>query len=117
MSDEFSWGAPPPSSDIVEVSRPPVLWIGVAGLLAVAGAVVAWAFASVPLVWVGWVLAGPLAFGALAGFQNRDLRARAQGVYGEPGWLKPVYWATTALVLLCVCACAYRLADWIGRIL
>lgn len=110
-----TWSSNDEDDPDIRVARPPLAWL-IAGLaVALGGGFLGWLAPKVLVAALGWVLAGPVAFGLLAIFQNRDLRARSGGIYAEPGWLKFGYWLAVGLAVIAVTACAWRLADYIGR--
>ncbi len=98
------------------VHRPPVLILAAGVLLAVAGALGAWLSGAVPVAAVGWLLAGPVAFGLLALYQHRDAVAQSRGVYTRDPWVAPAFYAGVALCFVAVCVCAIRIALWAGRL-
>ncbi len=87
-----------------------------AGVLGLAGALVAWFGGAVSMAFICWVVAGPVAMGLLAFFIVRDAQARVTGVYTRPGWVDVIYWGAVAATLLGVLVCAYRIAIWVGRL-
>lgn len=99
----------------VRSAHPPVLLLVIALVVAVGGGVLGLTSGSAALAFTGWLLAGPVTFGLLAWFQNRDLRVRATGAYSEPGWVRPLYWSCVSLAGVALLLCAWRLADWVGR--
>lgn len=100
------------------VQRPPLPWL-VAGLAAaVVGlvvAAVAVADRSLVLGSAGWVLAGPLAIGLLAGFVVADGRRRQRTWYvsgAAAAWLRR---ALVAAALIGVALAAWAIADVVAR--
>lgn len=84
-------------------ATPPLVWLGVAGLLVVAGFVVFLLGEGATMGLVGWVLAGPAAMTALGVFVTQDAR-RAQ-----TGWYRPssaADWGRRAVVVLALVAVA-----------
>jgi hypothetical protein len=114
-----SSGAPlptgPSTTDSLTPARPPVALLILAGLLAVAGIVVAGVFwAGRPAV-IGWALAGPLAIGAAAVFSLKDTARRAAPVYLSPGWLRAAYAAAAVLIVVGVIAGSVSFAIWVSH--
>lgn len=98
------------------VATPPLPLLGAAMGTALVGALAAWLVPGIVPRVIGWVLAGPVAFGVLALFINRDTAARATGLYTAPAWLTVGYRAAAALSMVAVLLCAVRIADWVGRL-
>ena len=74
---------------------PPLKWFAVALVMAAAGVVLALVSATggggvfVPAL-AGWLLAGPLAIGALAVYTRVDTRRRSESIYSAPRWAADV---------------------------
>lgn len=87
-------------------------------MVAIATAVVGGAAAllvSGPLLILAWLLAGPVAFGLIAWFANRDTRERARALYSESPLSRILFWAAVAVSIVAVLIAALQLAFWIGR--
>ncbi len=114
------FAAPAPRSTVVLAQgKPPVRWLAFAGLAAVAGiafAVFSLGGASVLFAFVGWVLAGLLAFGLLAMFSVSDTRRRAMSAYAESRSVVNVYRVVVAVAIVGVGLGAWSIADWAGRL-
>lgn len=101
----------------LEQVRPPLLWLVLGAAVALIGLVLALVVGShVWLAMTGWVLAGPLAIGALATFTIRDTGQRARPLYSFPSWLPWAYRGVLLLAMLGVAAGAWRIAEWAGRL-
>lgn len=115
MTAAFGGTAEPPRQ--LSTSSPPVLWLGIAALLAVAGLVLALLLGDLPPVAIGaWALAGPIGIGMLAVFTTRDIRARSGAVYLAQGWVRPLYWVCAGLCLAGAMVAAWQIAEWVGRL-
>lgn len=101
-------------------ARPPLVWFAVALALAVAGAALAGLSAvSGPMIAAaaaGWLLAGPLAIGALAVFSRVDTRRRTEAIYSAPSWTSTLYWAVLAVCLIGIALGAWQIALWAGTL-
>jgi hypothetical protein len=102
----------------LEVATPPIGWIigaivaGVAALTVVLvfGGAIEWA-------WAGWVIAGPIAIGLLAGFTIFNIRRQASPLYDDRGSLVPsLYWLAVVIAGAGVAISAWYIADWVGRL-
>ena len=99
---------------------PPLKWFGVALVLAVAGVVLALISATsgggvLATALAGWLLAGPLAIGALAVYTRVDTRRRSESIYSAPRWAATLYWAVLAVCLIGIALGAWQIALWAGR--
>lgn len=98
------------------VAGPPLPLLGASAATAVIGLVLAAVLGALPpAAIIGWVLAGPLAIGALAVYTSADTRRRAQPIYVAPNWLTAGYYACLAVCLIGVIVSAVRIALWVGR--
>ena len=99
---------------------PPLVWfavalglavvgVGLAGLSALNGPMIASAVG-------GWLLAGPLAIGALAVFSRVDTRRRTEAIYSAPTWTSTLYWVVLAVCLLGIAVGAWQIALWAGTL-
>jgi hypothetical protein len=103
----------------LRTSGPPLVWFAVALGLAVLGAVVAGVGAILGPWWttalLGWLLAGPVAIGALAVYTRVDTRRRTEAIYSAPGWTSTLYWVVLAACLLGIAVSAWQIALLAGR--
>jgi hypothetical protein len=110
----------PTSAGMLATAGPPLKWFAVTLLLAVAGAVLAVISAAsgggilVPAL-AGWLLAGPLAIGALAVYTRVDTRRRSESIYSAPRWTATLYWAVLVVCLVGIALGAWQIALWAGR--
>ena len=114
--DEELFGSRGPSTTALAVAGPPLPLLWATFGLAAVGALLAWVLAIPVTMMLGWVLAGPLAFGVLAWFVSKDTAARATGLYSAPNWLNLGYRLAAGFSMLAVLLCALRIADWVGRL-
>ena len=63
----------------------------------------------------GWLLAGPLAIGALAVYTRVDTRRRSESIYSAPRWAARLYWAVLVVCLVGIALGAWQIALWAGR--
>ncbi|BCN58337.1 hypothetical protein RE9427_17070 [Prescottella equi] len=94
-------------------------WLAYAGLAAVIGialTVVSVSGGSVLFAFVGWALAGLLAFGMLALFTTLDTRKRAMPVYARSKVVERAYGVAVAVAFVGVVLGAWSIADWAGRL-
>ena len=89
-------------------------------MLAVAGAVLALISAAsgggvLVTALAGWLLAGPLAIGALAVYTRVDTRRRSESIYSAPRWATTLYWAVLVVCLVGIALAAWQIALWAGR--
>ncbi len=98
---------------------PPLVWFAVALALAVVGGALALLSALsggvLAAALVGWLLAGPLAIGALAFYTRVDTRRRTESIYSAPRWATTLYWAVLAVCLIGIALGAWQIALWAGR--
>ena len=100
----------------ITVNRPPVLILAACVGLALVAALGAWLSGAVLVAFLCWALAGPVAMGLLALFQNQDAIAQSRGVYARQSWVTPAFYAGVVVCLMAVCVCAFRIAMWAGRL-
>ncbi len=99
---------------------PPLKWFAVALVLAMAGVVLALVSATsgggifAPAL-AGWLLAGPIAIGALTMYSRVDTRRRSESIYSAPRWAATLYWAVLAVCLVGIALGAWQIALWAGR--
>ena len=109
-----------PVGPTLQTAGPPLVWFAVAMGLAVVGLLCTIVGMLVDLVPVapiaGWLLAGPIAIGALAVYSRVDTRRRSEAVYSAPTWAPTLYWAVLALCLIGIAVGAWQLALWAGRL-
>ena len=89
-------------------------------MLAVAGVVLALISAAsgggvLVTALAGWLLAGPLAIGALAVYTRVDTRRRSESIYSAPRWATTLYWAVLVVCLVGIALGAWQIALWAGR--
>ncbi len=99
---------------------PPLKWFAVALVLAVAGVVLALMSAAagggvLRTALAGWLLAGPIAIGALTLYTRVDTRRRSESIYSAPRWVGTLYWAVLAVCLIGIALGAWQIALWAGR--
>jgi hypothetical protein len=108
------------SAGTLATAGPPLAWFAVALLLAAAGVVLAIVSATggggvfAPAL-AGWLLAGPLAIGALAVYTRVDTRRRSESIYSAPRWATRLYWAVLIVCLVGIALGAWQIALWAGR--
>ena len=99
---------------------PPLVWFAVALALGIAGVTLAGASAlggpMIAAAVMGWLLAGPLAIGALAVFSRVDTRRRTEAIYSAPTWTARLYWLVLAVCLLGIVVGAWQIALWAGTL-
>jgi hypothetical protein len=66
--------------------------------------------------FAGWLLAGPVAIGVLAGYSRVDTHRRTHAVYSAPRWVPNVYWAILGVCLLGIAIGAWHIALWAGTL-
>ena len=112
VSDGFGGGG---QIEIVTPNKPPMLWLGIGLVLIVAAFIVALIGQTATTGLIGWVLAGPLAIGAMAMFVTADAKRR------ESGWYAPsdlAEWGRRILIiaaLVAVALCAWFIANDVAR--
>jgi hypothetical protein len=99
---------------------PPLKWFAVALVMAAAGVVLALVSATggggvIAPALAGWLLAGPLAIGALAVYTRVDTRRRSESIYSAPRWASRLYWAVLVVCLVGIALGAWQIALWAGR--
>jgi hypothetical protein len=99
---------------------PPLKWFAVALVLAAAGVVLALMSAAsgggvLGIALAGWLLAGPMAIGALTLYTRVDTRRRSEAIYSAPRWAGTLYWAVLAVCLIGIALGAWQIALWAGR--
>ena len=108
------------SAGMLATAGPPLTWFAVTLLLAMAGVVLTVISAAsgggvlVPAL-AGWLLAGPLAIGALAVYSRVDTRRRSESIYSAPRWTTTLYWAVLVVCLVGIALGAWQIALWAGR--
>lgn len=99
---------------------PPLTWFFLALGLAVAGIVLALvgtlAGGMIVTALTGWLLAGPIAIGALAVYNRIDTRRRTESIYSAPSWTSTLYWAVLAASVIGIALGAWQIALWAGRL-
>ena len=95
-------------------------WFAVAFVLAAAGVVLALMSAAsgggvLGIALAGWLLAGPMAIGALTLYTRVDTRRRSEAIYSAPRWAGTLYWAVLAVCLIGIALGAWQIALWAGR--
>jgi len=108
------------SAGTLATAGPPLKWCAVTLLLAVAGVVLALISAAsgggvLVTALAGWLLAGPLAIGALAVYTRVDTRRRSESIYSAPRWAANLYWAALVVCLMGIALGAWQIALWAGR--
>jgi hypothetical protein len=108
------------SAGTLATAGPPLKWFAVTLTLAVAGAVLALISAAagggvLMTALAGWLLAGPLAIGALAVYTRVDTRRRSESIYSAPRWTATLYWAVLGVCLVGIALGAWQIALWAGR--
>lgn len=106
---------PSDGGEIESIGRTPLQWLGAALLVAALGAALSLVMSGVGLI-LGWALCGPVAFGVIAFFVNRDMRQRTKAVYVRSSFYTALYWGTIVLTFVAVLMSAVRLAYWVARL-
>jgi hypothetical protein len=104
----------------LNTTGPPLVYFGAAAGLAIVGAIVGGLGAlggpTIATGALGWLLAGPVAIGALALFNRVDTRRRTEAIYAAPTWISTVYWVVLALCLIGIAIGAWQIALWAGSL-
>lgn len=112
--------ANPAGLGALTTAGPPLVWFAVALALAIVGVGLAGTSAlSGPMIAAaaaGWLLAGPLAIGALAVFSRVDTRRRTEAIYSAPTWTSTLYWIVLAVCLVGIAVGAWQIALWAGTL-
>lgn len=112
--------ASPAGIGALTTAGPPLVWFAVALALGIAGiALAATSVLAGPMIAaavMGWLLAGPLAIGALAVFSRVDTRRRTEAIYSAPTWTSRLYWLVLAVCLLGIAVGAWQIALWAGTL-
>jgi hypothetical protein len=108
------------SAGTLATAGPPLKWFAVTLVLAVTGAALALISAAagggvLMTALAGWLLAGPLAIGALAVYTRVDTRRRSESIYSAPRWTGTLYWAVLVVCLVGIALGAWQIALWAGR--
>ncbi|MBS9533709.1 hypothetical protein KIH27_08935 [Mycobacterium sp. M1] len=110
----------PTGPGALTTSGPPLVWFAVAIALAVGGALLSGFGAlqggNIGTALAGWLLAGPVAIGALAVFNRVDTRRRTDAIYSAPSWTATLYWVVLALCLVGIVVGAWQIALWAGTL-
>ena len=112
VADGFGSG---PQIELVTPNKPPLVWLGIGFVLTIAALALASIGQSATTGLIGWVLAGPLAIGAVAMFSVADSKSR------ESGWYTPsdvALWGRRILIviaLVAVALCAWFIANDVAR--
>lgn len=106
---------PPVPSVPQGAAKPPLVFLVLAAVLAVAGAVVTGLTWGSALSLLGWALVGPLAIGAMTLFSVVDTGRRAAPLYDGPPWLRPAQVLVTVIVVAGIVASSVSIAMWVGR--
>jgi hypothetical protein len=104
----------------LSTAGPPLVWFAVALALAVVGiALAGFSALSGPMIASaigGWLLAGPLAIGALAVFSRVDTRRRTEAIYSAPTWTSTLHRVVLAVCVLGIGVGAWQIALWAGTL-
>lgn len=101
---------------------PPLGWFAIALALVVVGVALAVTGMLVggvvgPITAIAcWLLAGPVAIGALSMYSRIDTRRRSEAVYSAPTWTTTAYWVVLAVCFIGIAVGAWRIALWAGRL-
>ncbi|WEV33964.1 hypothetical protein [Mycolicibacterium fortuitum] len=123
MGGQDAFGQPitvGPGAAALRTTGPPLIWFAVALALALAGVIIAVIGAVMgPMIVTavaGWLLAGPVAIGALAVYTRVDTRRRTDAIYSAPNWTSTLYWAVLAVCFIGIAVGAWQIALWAGRL-
>jgi len=99
-------------------ARIPLRWLGLGIVTSVVAAVVALLYGTaVPVAFLCWALAGPVAIGLLGVHVLRATSVRAgPATYTESGATVPLYWTALAVAAIGIGLSAWQIADWAGRL-
>jgi hypothetical protein len=118
--DAFGQPAAVAPGATLQTAGPPLIWFAVALGLALLGVIIGVLGAVLGLGWPtavgGWLLAGPIAIGALALYTRVDTRRRTEFIYSAPGWTTTLYWVVLAVCLVGIAVGAWQIALWAGRL-
>ena len=108
------------TTETLPTAGPPLTWFVVALLTAAAGVVLSVVSAMsgggvLAPALAGWLLAGPVAIGALAVYTRVDTRRRSESIYSAPRWAARLYWAVLVVCLVGIALGAWQIALWAGR--
>ncbi len=108
------------SAEMLATAGPPLKWFAITLVLAVAGGALALISAAsgggvLVTALAGWLLAGPIAIGALAVYTRVDTRRRSESIYSAPRWTATLYWAVLGVCLVGIALGAWQIALWAGR--
>ena len=108
------------TAETLPTAGPPLKWFGVALVTAAAGVVLDLISATggggvLAPALAGWLLAGPVAIGALAVYTRVDTRRRSESIYSAPRWATRLYWAVLVVCLVGIALGAWQMALWAGR--
>ena len=114
-----TFGGPAAVGGNLQTAGPPLMWFAIAVVLALLGLIAAAVGAvtggSLVTAATGWLLAGPVAIGALAMYTRVDTRRRTEAIYSAPVWAARLYWVVLALCLIGIALGAWQIALWAGR--
>lgn len=119
VGGEEAFGGPSAPMGPLTVSGPPIRLMAAALGIAVLGVLlglVSVLLGSVLIALLGWLLAGPVAIGALAWFGAADTRRRTSSVYSAPAWLAKANWVVLGLSAIGIALSAWQIALWAGRL-
>ena len=119
-TDAFGQSTGMPGGVSLQTAGPPLVWFAVALGLAVVGAIIAIVVFILGSSWgalaiLGWLLAGPVAIGALAVYTRVDTRRRTEAIYSAPTWTSTLYWVVLGACLVGIALSAWQIALWAGR--
>lgn len=109
-----------PTGGALTTAGPPLKWFAVALGLAVLGIVLGGVSAlGGGVIWTAgpaWLLAGPIAIGALAVYSRVDTQRRTDAIYSAPGWVSTAYWVVLGACLVGIAIGAWQIALWAGKL-